>query len=288
MVYEKSKISANVVADSEWEGSRITTLVLKYPRFIHSELMTHRAFSRNAASSRAIPSHKIIEQVKYDPAMPIHWGKLQKGMQAEEQVDDKTKEIAILLWRLQAEQACVTVQQLLDRGIHKQIANRLLEPWMWMTSIVTATDFNNFFNLRVHKDAQPEFQVLAYRALEARESSQPKQTSKHRPFGDKYLEEGLTDEQIIKICVARCARVSYLNFEGDMAYEKDYALHDGLVANGHMSPLEHVADRHLDVYHGNFYGWKQYRKSIPYENKTYFNKEELISRVQEFVLSNEI
>jgi hypothetical protein len=137
-------------------------------------------------------------------------------------------------------------EQLVELGIHKQIANRLLEPFAHMTTIVSATDWENFFALRAHPDAQPEFQALADLMLEVYVGSEPKGLRAgewHLPFADKYVEDGLSQEQLVKITTARCARVSYLNFEGDISYEKDYKLHDDLLASGHMSPFEHAAIR---------------------------------------------
>lgn len=269
-------ISAKIVADSVSPvGNRITTFVATYPRFIHSEVMTHRSFSRNAASSRAIPVKKMVDAIKENPAMPVFWGKNQKGMQAAEELDDAGKAIAQVTW-LQARDAAVQfAEQMLDNDVHKQIANRLLEPFAHMTTLITATDYANFFNLRAHPDAQPEFQELAYVMLEAYVDSVPqklKQDEWHLPFADQYIESGLTPEQLLKISTARAARVSYLNFEGNIDHEKDYALHDSLLANGHMSPFEHAAQATTsNKYFGNFKGWLQYRKLIPDENKLIFN-----------------
>ena len=86
---DAGQMEVKVIADSISEsGKRITTFQLKYPRFIHSEVMTHRVFSRNASSSRAIPVKKMIEQVRNNPAMPIHWGANQSGMQAKNELNE--------------------------------------------------------------------------------------------------------------------------------------------------------------------------------------------------------
>ena len=135
--------------------------------------MTHRVFSRNASSSRAIPVEKIIRAIRETPAMPVSWGKNQKGMQAHENVDAETARQAEMIWLQGADLAIQTAQQLVDLGIHKQIANRVLEPWAVMSTIVTATDWDNFFELRRHKDAQPEIHELADRMFEAMEGSTP-------------------------------------------------------------------------------------------------------------------
>jgi thymidylate synthase ThyX len=269
-------IQARIVADSaNPSGDRITSFVLVYPRFIHSEVMTHRAFSRNAASSRAIPVEKMISNITANPAGPIFWGMNQKGMQASQEATPEVQAIAVKLWNLAMQEAVVRARQLLDLGIHKQIANRLLEPFAHMTTLVTATDFGNFFNLRAHPDAQPEFQELAYQMLDCYEESSPRILDVgdwHLPFADQYIPEGLSIEQLLKISTARAARTSYVNFEGDFAHEKDYDLHDRLATSGHWSPFEHPAcAMSYSVRSGNFVGWFQYRKKFPNENQKDFS-----------------
>jgi len=135
-------ITAKVIEDSvaESNGVRLTTLQLQYPRFIHAEFMTHRVFSRNASSSRAIPVAKVIEQVRTDPAMPIHWGKNQPGMQANEELQGDERAQAIRQWKLAAERAADCANIMNTLGVHKQVANRLLEPFQYMHVIVTATE----------------------------------------------------------------------------------------------------------------------------------------------------
>lgn len=259
-------IEAKIVADSintESRNKRIISYVLKYPRFIHSELMTHRMFSRNAASSRAIPIKKFIEDVLTEPAMPIHWGAAQKGMQADNEVDQETKIKAMQLWHSARDSAVDFANKFNDLGLHKQVANRLLEPFFHMTTLLTATEFENFFKLRAHKAAQPEIRELAYRMLEAKDESKPvpKETGEwHIPFGDKFT-DGLSIEQKLKIATARAARVSYKTFDGVINYDRDYELHDMLLAEGHYSPFEHSAVAEYGVF-ANFCQWKSYRHSI--------------------------
>ena len=155
-------ISARIVADSlnTDKSHRLTTFVLTYNRYIHSEIMTHRMFSRNAASSRAIPVKRMIKNIRDNPARPISWGQNQKGMQAEENICIENESIAIKIWDESCWNAIKSAERLINLGVHKQIANRLLEPFAHMTTIVTATEFNNFFHLRAHKDAQPEFRYF--------------------------------------------------------------------------------------------------------------------------------
>jgi thymidylate synthase ThyX len=256
-------ITAKIVADSnntEIRNKRITSFVLTYPRFIHSELMTHRMFSRNAASSRAIPISKFIEDVLTDPALPIHWGANQKGMQADIEVDETTKIKAMQIWNEARDSAVSHAKQLNDLGIHKQIANRLMEPFFHITTLVTATEYENFFKLRAHSAAQPEIRELAYKMQDALKESTPENKIEgewHIPFGDKFT-AGLSIEQKLKVATARAARVSYKTFDGEINYDKDYSLHDQLLKEGHYSPFEHCAQANSGV-HANFSQWKSYR-----------------------------
>lgn len=275
-------ISVNIIADSinAANGKRITSLIAKYPRFIHAEVMTHRMLSKNSASSRAIPINKIISFVEEEPAMPEFWGKNQKGMQAMEALDVETANKALKVW-LEARDAAVSyAKKLQELDVHKQITNRILEPFCHMTVLITGTEWGNFFNLRAHKDAQPEFQVLAFEILQKMHQSTPKllnQGEWHLPFGNKFATDNLTAEQLLKISTARAARVSYVNFEGTIDYDKDYQLHDSLLKSKHMSPFEHSAMAVDDLnFYGNFQGWKQYRKCLEGENMSVYNAEELL------------
>jgi thymidylate synthase ThyX len=266
--------------------------------------MTHRVFSRNAASSRAIPVKRMIDDIRQNCAMPIFWGKNQAGMQAKEELDDIVKRREILVspvgnsldpytltvtdkhaakheWLAARDSAIKHAEKMLELGVHKQIANRILEPFMHMTVIITGTEFENFFALRAHPDAQPEFQDLAYKMLDIYQLSEPnklKEGEWHIPFGDKLDETRLTElyyqtaipheELKLRISVARCARVSYLNFEGKDDYNKDIELSETLSSSGHWSPFEHSAMAlSTSEYSGNFKGWKQYRKTFYEENR---------------------
>jgi thymidylate synthase ThyX len=281
-------IQAKIITDSiNQSGERLTTFLLTYPRFIHSEFMTHRLFSRNAASSRAIPIEKMIKAIEDTPAMPIHWGKIQKGMQAKEEVDDETKKQAQSLWLSAMKSAVAHSKTMGILGVHKQIANRITEPYSHMMTLVTATEYENFFSLRAHKDAQPEIQALAYEMLEKYNSSTPtlrRMYEWHLPFGDELDEEifnttltnhpELTPEKLkLKIATARCARTSYTTLDTQQKhnYEGDIILHDKLLEDGHFSPFEHCAEPRMhhwpDRWSANFKGWTQYRKSLIGENK---------------------
>ena len=267
-------IEAKIIADtvSATHGGRITTMQLKYQRFIHSEFMTHRAFSRNASSSRAIPTAKLIEQVRNNPAMPIHWGQNQAGMQANGQLSGSALVDAQAVWKTAAENAATNAESMLFYGLHKQVANRILEPFQWMHVVVTTTEWENFFDLRCHPDAQPEIQALACAMREALDASEPTRSLTHLP----YLTEGELVEVkrvpidwsgqfgvFFKISAARCARVSYLKHDGQQpSVEDDLKLFQRLAGGQpiHASPLEHQAVAGmLDEPCRNFRGWRQFR-----------------------------
>lgn len=153
----KNTINAKIVADSiSPQGNRITTFLLTYPRFIHSELMTHRMFSRNSASSRAIPFEKMVKMVEEDPFIPIAWQSKHTGMQGTDYLDgDSEQKLLINKW-LEARDLAVQQAKLLDNSnVTKQLCNRLLEPYMWHTTLVTATEYDNFFELRCPKYHSP-------------------------------------------------------------------------------------------------------------------------------------
>lgn len=259
---------AKVIADSvSSAGVRLTTLQLRYWRAIHAEFMTHRAFSRNASSSRAIPVAKMIKQVRNDPAGPIHWGINRPGMQAREQLTGSGLENAQELWRCAAWEAAETAERMMAMGLHKQVANRILEPFQYISVIVTATDWTNFFNLRDHADAQPEIQLLAQLMRKAMADSIPLKLNDgewHLPYvHDSEIREHEIDV-CLKLSTARCARVSYLTHDGKAPnVADDIALHDRLVVAEplHASPSEHQARAMSDgfTYIRNFHGWQQYR-----------------------------
>lgn len=189
-------VTAEVIADSvsAISGDRIATMRLVYPRPIHAEFMTHKLFSRNAASSRAIPVSRVLKMVRENPACPIHWGANQKGMQANGEVENR--DLAKALWVYAAQQASKIAEEMMKLGLHKQVANRILEPFQYMSVVVTSTSYDNFFNLRHHKDADPNIQELARVMKIALDASTPKTMYEgmwHVPFVDwKYL--NLLDE----------------------------------------------------------------------------------------------
>jgi thymidylate synthase ThyX len=280
-------IEAKIVADSISPfGARLTTFVLTYPRFIHAEFMTHRVFSRNASSSRAIPVKKQIQMVIDNPAIPLAFTKNQKGMQGGEALAGEAHDDAVLVWLQARDHAVAHANKLADLEVHKQYANRVLEPWAHITVVCSATQFNNFFALRYHPMAQPEICQLAKQMWELYSTNEPLELTEgewHLPFVsfDEIFEEVVSKSQaydnLIKMSVARCARVSYLNHEGkNPTLEEDLILYNRLLGGTpiHASPAEHQARAESwCTQSGNFHGWTQYRKTLENENITTFNGE---------------
>lgn len=290
-------IKTEILLDSiNTSGNRLTTYVLEFPRWILAELNTHRMFSRNTASSRAIPTEKMISMTLENPAMPVFWGKNQAGMQSHVELVGEELQHAKDAWFRARDRAVESAKDLLECGMHKQYVNRTIENFLHVRTILTASEYGNFFSLRAHKDAQPEFQALAFMMLEKYNASTPKELATgqwHVPFGDKFDNDKIFDTDAwkeetdgmalemsgdmspylinykIKIATARCARVSYLNFEGKDDYNNDIKLHDQLAASGHWSPFEHCAMANWNSGNsGNFKGWTQYRKGFPIENRS--------------------
>lgn len=241
--------------------------------------MTHRVFSRNASSSRAIPINTFLKQVWNDPAGPTHWGANNPGMQAKTELTGFKLWFAKQVWKWTGRMVCGMVW--LTNKVakpHKQTFNRLLEPWQYISVIVTATEWDNFFELRNHKDAQPEIRELAIAMLAAMENSTAVHRTHHLPYITdveevRYVNGELELDTLYKLSTARCARVSYLTHEGlAPSIEKDVRLHDQLVGSVpiHASPTEHQAiAADDDQFYKNFRGWKQYR--IDVENRLSYN-----------------
>lgn len=269
---------AKIVADSiSKSGHRLTTMEVTFPRMVLAEFNTHRVFSRNSASSRAIPVAKQLDRIKNDPFVPSYWGVNQSGMQAFAELEGQARDDAQAEWLAARDNAVMHVEKLLDIGLHKQITNRLLEPFMWHTVVVTATDWSNFFALRANEMAQPEIRTIAEMMREIYEASRPREIANdewHLPLIQPEEYDGTFEksEDALKISAARCARVSYLTHEGKRDLDADITLYTRLTNGGHMSPLEHVARPLTDAelaegkYRGNFCGWMQLRKLVPHED----------------------
>jgi thymidylate synthase ThyX len=303
-----------ILADSvSPEGCRLTTFEVTFPRLVLAEFNTHRVFSRNSASSRAIPVATQLRRILEEPYVPSEFGSNRPGMQAGIPLQDEKATLARREWLAARDSAVFHVlglvsvpthgktvpspTELVERveelaaltrakaipedwlNVHKQLANRLLEPFMWHTLLVTATEWSNFWNLRTHADTQPELRRIA-RMMRA-------QWERHRPEARDYDEwhlplvgacaghpndRELPLDQLIKVSVGRCARVSYLTHDGVRDAAADLLLHDRLLANGHLSPFEHAArpmspaELGESKWCGNFCGWRSYRKELPGES----------------------
>lgn len=256
--------TAEVIADSCVDGGRrLTTMVVRFPRFLLPQFNTHRVFSRNTASSRAIPTEKLIARVRDYPVLPTYIGKNQPGMSASEALAEMAQLRAIAALRELAEITSQYVTELSRLGVHKQTANRYLEPFLMTTVIVTATEWDNFFALRLHHSTQPEMQDLARVMKSALDTSTPNENDGwHLPFGDRI--KTTVPLEMLYIAAARCARVSYETHGGDTDEAKDLELAKRLKADGHWSPFEHIAYpiRPGGVVSGNLKGWDSLRSML--------------------------
>lgn len=263
-------ITAKIIADSiSGAGKRITTVEVTYPHFIHGQVMTHRAFSRNAASSRATPTGIYTQQVRQSVASPIEWGSNQRGMQAGAELQGWRRAAARATWQSSAIFATWHAVVLDMLGCHKQIANRVQEPYTHKRVLITATEWGNFFELRLHHDAQPEIQRLAQAIWDAMDNSVPVELLPgqwHLPYIDAVDRRDVGyAPTLCRISAARCARVSYVRHDGSApTLEQDLALFDRLAGSVpvHASPLEHQAECLADgaARSGNFVGWRQFRQ----------------------------
>lgn len=293
------QISATVIADSihAEKHTRITTLELHYHRYILPEFNTHRAFSRNGASSRAIPTKKLIEKCVEEMVEPLEWGLNQSGMQAFTHADEELTTQGRAIWNAARADAIRHAHNLNELGFAKQIVNRVLEPYLSTRTVVTSTDWANWETLRYHKDAQPEIRELARRIIMAVEASDPEPLvydQWHLPYimeeDDERVDMWVNQTDIVErikpyinlpetwfkddrlllkavVSAARCARVSYRTHEGKKTdFEKDLELFQRLVATQpvHASPTEHQATPcgPSQKLTGNFRNWAQFRKLI--------------------------
>jgi hypothetical protein len=251
-------ITARILADSvSPDGVRMTTFEIEYPRFILAELNTHRMLSKNSASSRAIPVKTMHEHMRQTPAQPVHWGKNQPGMQANVELADNDLADAKFMWQRAQQDAMHWAQQMSERvGLHKQVANRITEPWMIMKTVISGTEWANFWWLRAHADAQPEIHELAVKMWDELKSSVPlllQPGEWHLPYVKSHrLSSGeliyldatdtpITTEQAKIISASCCAQVSYR--KNDDSYEKAHKIFKQLIESQpcHASPVEHQA-----------------------------------------------
>lgn len=299
-------ITAKIIADSVCpQGVRMTTMEIEYPRFILAELNTHRMLSKNSASSRAIPVKAMHDFIKDSPATPVYWGKNQPGMKAKEELVGVDKKEAIRLWNRAKDDALHWSWAMSEHlGLHKQIANRVTEPWMTMKTVISGTEWTNFFHLRNHADAQPEIKALAEAMTVAYATHLPVllapgewhlpyitiaryvPTDELQYFDENFNRLSLKDAKIIS--ASCCAQVSYR--KNDASFDKAFKIYDQLINSdpAHASPVEHQAtpmnvdsmsrfepetwepgvthvSANSDLWSGNLRGWIQHRKLIPKE-----------------------
>jgi hypothetical protein len=298
----KDLITAKIIADSvSPSGSRITTMEIEYPRFILAELNTHRMLSKNSASSRAIPAKALREHIKLNSAGPVYWGRNQAGMQAKESLSGPDLTEATYVWEKARSDALGWSEILSEKlNLHKQIANRITEPWMTMKTVISGTEWANFYYLRDHSDAQPEIRELAHKMYVAHSASTPQLLYPgewHVPYINTNRNPGgvvaysdsqgreLSAEDACAVSASCCAQVSYR--KNDDTLEKAKKIYDQLIYSkpAHASPVEHQATpmdlattcayepetwqlgvTHVsangDLWSGNFRSWIQYRKLI--------------------------
>jgi thymidylate synthase ThyX len=274
------EISVVEASQSVQTDQKLITFVCKYWRAVHAEMLTHRDFSRNASSTRAIPTAKLIEQIRTNPAGPVFWGKNQSGMQAVEECtalvehpvtgEWLSREEA---WKEAANSAAGWAEAFTDAGYHKQIAGRITEPFGWITVVITATSWDNFYALRAHADAQPEIQDVAetmlriigdvpVRLIDSADFSD--QAAWHLPFVSLDERHKFAVPLLLAMSAARSARTSYLTHDKkNPSWEQDEFLYRRLVESTplHASPLEHQAgnsgkNERCRNYTG---GWTQHR-----------------------------
>lgn len=290
--------TAEIICDSIAEYSpRLTTFTLSYPRFIHSEFMTHRMFSRNASSSRAIPVRRTLEEARsagqrvvprFTAEQPGMSGGAELSNTKAEGANWSLHECAYMIWANAASDAAYHAERLVNLGVHKSVINRLLEPFLHIRVVCTGVEaaYMNFFGLRLDRAAQPEIRLLAEAMWKAYRASTPARLGAgewHLPFVNQEDLDNFDageDSGLRRISAARCARTSYLSFETGRrsTVEEDLALFTRLAGSSpmHLSPLEHQATP--DTYtpnttlgyahahqHGNLSGWVQHRKLIPGE-----------------------
>lgn len=264
-------ISTKVILDSiSPEGQRLTTMETTFHRFVLAEYNTHRVFSRNSASSRAIPVEKQLQRLIDDPATPLEWPCEQAGMSGGAELIGQDLEDALSLWTEAFDSIYALVNNYIidhpDKStrLHKSVINRLLEPFMWHTVITTSTNWDNFFGLRCHPDAQPEIRIPAEMMLDAYNESTPTLVN-YGKWHTPYIIDGeeMPSKAKLEVSAARCARVSSLTHDGVRDFYKDLDLYYKLTSADprHDSPLEHPATPAFpdDVVRGNFTGWHQLR-----------------------------
>lgn len=270
-------MQVKVIEDSiSKEGKRITTFELIYPRFIHAEMLRHRVFSRTVESSRAKPIKKNLDEVRINPVLPRHLTINEPGMVGTKEITDYEAKDNIYDSLAMLANMTVTAIEYLEQEyhLHKQVLNRYLEPFLNTKEVVTSTEWDNFFTLRLAPDAEPHIQELAALMKKGLEQSIPKlvkENGVHLPYVTEEEKSKYPINTLMKISSARCARCSYKLYDGTTDVEKDLILYEKLRKGKHLSPMEHVAIADYKdyeknwanpEYHGNFVGWCQHRKYV--------------------------
>lgn len=297
----KGNIKADILLDSiNSSGVRLTTAIIQIPRIVLAEFNTHRKLSRNSASSRAIPFKKMLELVNANPFIPLAVQKDHKGMQGSEYFNKEEYNIFKEIWLSNLDDAMAGAMAISSGGATKQLANRLLEPFMYHKILVTSTSFDNFTALRNHDAAEIHIAEGARKLTTALNNSTPSylgHREMHLPFilkedkndylNSEHFQEVMGELKAMQqvhnmeylnpgqiylalISAGRSARVSYNNFDGTTDHKKDYELACSLVQSGHWSPLEHQAISE-PVQHNatsNFdAGWEQFRVLFNNQNR---------------------
>lgn len=294
-VYPRVKIVEDHVSP---DGVRLTSVEVRTHRWTLAEWNTHRTFSRNSASSRAIPLETMIDRVAVDPAWPLVWPREQPGMSGGTELTGEDLEMAQALfgdcWFDIIENINLYIDRLTAKygddakahRLHKSLVNRLIEPFLWHTMLISATEWENFYRQRCAPQAMPEFRIAAEMIRDALATSTPTKLNWfewHTPYVGLNVDDdllGIMDR--LKVSVARCARTSYLTHDGIRDIKKDIELYEGTLANyGHWSPLEHVAiclPREWEEAHfGNFVKpWHQMRHFVEYADGSFDRVERLV------------
>ena len=268
LVGDPNGVYAKIVEDSINEkGDRLITYELQFWRPILAEVNTHKVLSKSAGSSRAIPLKRRLKQVRENPALPIHWGSNQPGMQARAELTGARRWAAHRVWDFHRYVTIGCAMALDKIGLHKQVGNRLMEVYVWQKYLVSGTQWENFFRQRDHEDAQPEFAAVARCMNEARNSSEPKLLRAgewHLPYVSEEERKSFSNEDLITFSMARCARTSFEKYDGgDPDWDADRRTAERLktARPPHFSPSEHQATPIYDLLQDgkNYVGWQQYR-----------------------------
>lgn len=247
------KTEAKIIADTTHCGHRITTFEVCVPLHTWVHILTHRMLSRNAQSNRGIPTKKLLERACYAPKV---FPALCKGMSPKDAAADQLA--AGDAWDAARRDAMFWARRLDSLGVHKEITNRILAPFMYVSGVITATEWDNFFALRCAHDTQDDTRDVACQMRDLRASHKPRSGTIHAPYTSLAEPENWSGLDRLRISAARCARVSYLGHDGKRDVEADKALAGKLWASGHHSPFEHPAVA-WNGKSANFTGWKSLR-----------------------------